>query len=132
MRRPGMLVALILAVGVAGTVVALKSRESDPQFIVQQQDLAPVGAAQLDRLILTTSDPRPAYSGRARGARCASSSRGALGNPWTCVVRYPRLPRVRYRVTVYSDRSIHGSGQPEGRHVGGTLVVRGCCVVAGP
>lgn len=135
MRRPGMLVALILAVGIAGTVVALKSRESNAQFVLQQQALAPVGASSLDALILTTSDPRPGYSGRARGARCSSrssgapgSSSGALGNPWTCVVRYPRNPRVRYRVTVHADRSISGSGQPEGQPLRQALTVRGCCV----
>jgi hypothetical protein len=127
-RRPGMLLALILAVGIAGTVVALKSHESNAQFVLQQQALTPVGAAALDALLLTTSDPRPGYSGRARGARCGSPSRGALGNPWTCVVRYPRTPRVRYRVTVHADRSISGSGQPEGRPLREALTVRGCCV----
>ena len=120
--------AAVLAVGIAGTVVTLKSREGDTQFVAQQQDLVPVGAGALQRLILTTSDPRPSYGGRARGARCASATPGGLGDPWTCVVRYPRLPRVRYRVTVYADRSISGSGQPEGRPLRGALTVRGCCV----
>jgi hypothetical protein len=130
MRHPGLLVALVLAVGIAGTAVALKSREGNAQFVAQQQALAPVGAAQLDGLILTTSDPRPGYAGRARGARCSSATRSALGDPWTCVVRYPRLPRVRYRVTVHADRSIYGFGQPEGRSLGAVLTVRGCCVGA--
>ena len=107
--------ALVLAVGIAGTVIALKSREGDTQFVAQQQDLVPVGAAALERLIVTTSDPRPGYAGRARSARCSSQGSGALGNPWSCVVRYPRLPRVRYRVTVYASRSIFGAGEPEGR-----------------
>ena len=40
MRRPGILVALILAVGIAGTVVALKSHESNAEFVLQQQALA--------------------------------------------------------------------------------------------
>jgi hypothetical protein len=134
MRHPGLLVTLVLAVGVAGTVVALHSREEDAQFVAAQQTLAPVGATQLERLILTTSDPRPGYGrppARARGARCLSATRTALGDPWSCVVRYPRLPRVRYRVTVHADRSIYGSGQPEGRPLGGALTVRGCCVAAG-
>ncbi len=92
MKHPGLLVALILAVGVAGAVVALKSREGNAQFVAQQQDLLPVNSSALERLILTTSDPRPGYGGRARGVRCASTAGGALRNPWTCVVRYPRLP----------------------------------------
>lgn len=128
LRRPGMLVALILAVGVAGTVVALKSHEGNAQFVLQQQSLAPVSASALDALMFTTSDPRPGYSGRARGVRCSSRTPGGLGNPWSCVVRYPRIPNVRYAVTVHADRSISGAGQPEGRPLGKPLTVRGCCV----
>jgi hypothetical protein len=135
MRYAGLLVALVLAVGMAGTVVALESREGNAQFVAQQQALAPAGASQLETLILTTSDPRPGYGGRARGARCATATRSALGDPWTCVVRYPRPPSVRYRVTVYADRSIYGVGLPEGgsRRAALTvkaLTVRGCCVGA--
>jgi hypothetical protein len=129
MRRPGALVALVLAIGLAGTVLALKGREGDPQFVARQQDLLGVTAAGLQRLILTTSDPRPGFGGRARAARCVATARGAPGALWTCVVSYPRPPRVRYRVTVYADRSIYGSGLPEGRVLKGTLItVRGCCV----
>jgi hypothetical protein len=129
MRWTGALVALVLAVGIAGTAITLRSREGDAQFIARQQDLGPVAAAALERLIVTTSDPRPGYGGRARSASCSSVSTNPPADGWTCAVRYPRLPRVRYRVTVYADRSIYGSGQPEGRPLGGALTVRGCCVV---
>lgn len=129
MRRPGILVALILAVGIAGTVVALKSHESNAQFVLQQQALAPVEPAALDQLLLTSRDSRPGYSGRARGARCSSPSHSALGNPWTCVVRYPHPPSVRFHVTVHADRSISGFGQPvEGAVLNPALTVSGCCV----
>ncbi len=128
MRRPGTLVALVLAVGIAGAVLAVKSREDNTAFVAQQQSLTPVNAAQLDRLILTTSDPRPRHGGHARGVRCSSAASGALRNPWTCVVRYPQLPRIRYQVTVQADRSIYGSGLPEGAHTGTPLIVTGCCV----
>jgi hypothetical protein len=131
MRFGGLLVGLILLLGLAGTVVALHSREENTQFVSKQQALTPVGSVQLERLILTTSDPRPGYAGRARGARCLPGTRDALGDPWSCVVRYPRLPRVRYRVSVYADGSIHGSGQPEGRPLRGVLTIGGCCVTAG-
>jgi hypothetical protein len=126
-----MLVALILAVGIGGTVVALEGREGNAQFVLQQQSLAPVGPAGLQALLLTTRDSRPGYGGppgRALQARCSSPSHGALGNPWTCVVRYPRPPRVRFRVTVHADRSISGSGQPEGHPLRPPLRVSGCCV----
>lgn len=128
LRRPALLVALVLAVGLAGTAVALRSREGNAQLVSQQQGLLPVGAVALERLILTTSDPRPGYGGRARDARCTTATATALGNPWACVVRYPRLPRVRYRVTVHADRSIYGLGRPEGSGLGAGLTVRGCCV----
>jgi hypothetical protein len=132
MRRPWIIVALILAMGIAGAGVALRSREGNPQFVSAQQGLLPVGAGQLQRLILTTSDPRPGYRGRAHDAVCATRSVGGLRNPWSCAVRYPRLPRVRFRVTVYPNRSIYGSGQPEGEELRGILVVRGCCVAQTP
>ncbi|HWX86758.1 MAG TPA: hypothetical protein VNX67_01145 [Solirubrobacteraceae bacterium] len=131
MRFGGLLVGLMLLAGLAGTAVALHSRESNTQFVSSQQALAPVGAVRLDRLIVTTSDPRPGYSGRARGADCKRGTHGALGNPWTCAVRYPRLPRVRYRVSVYADGSVFGSGQPEGQPLHGVLTIKGCCVASG-
>lgn len=128
MKRPWTLVALVLAVGLAGTLVALKGREGNPAFVSAQQSLTPVAPVALERLLLTTSDPRPGFSGHARGARCTSAVHTALGNPWTCVVGYLRPPRVRYVVTVHSDRSIQGSGQPQGAPLHGALLVRGCCV----
>jgi len=132
MRRPWTLVALVLAVGIAGTVVALGGREGNPAFVSAQQNLTPVAAIALDRLLLTTSDPRPGFGGRARSALCATAVHSALGNPWSCLVSYPRPPKVRYRVTVHSDRSIEGSGQPEGAPLRGVLVVHGCCVAQTP
>jgi hypothetical protein len=132
MRFAWVLVACVLAVGIAGTALALHSREENSQFVAHQQALAPVGATQLARLMLTTSDPRPRYArAHARSAHCHSATHSALRNPWTCVVRYPRPPSVRYRVTVYADRSIFGSGQPEGRPLRGVLTVKGCCVAVG-
>jgi len=135
MRFGGLLVALILLLGLAGTVLALHGREGNAQFVSAQQSLTPVGASQLERLILTTSDPRPGYGGRgahARAARCVSTTRSALGDPWSCLVRYRRSPDVRYRVTVYADRSIYGSGAPIGELHEGVLTVRGCCVAVSP
>lgn len=134
MRFAWVLVALVLAIGIAGTAVALHSREADSQFVSHQQTLAPVGAIQLGRLLLTTSDPRPGYGGphtRARAAHCHTAAHTALGNPWSCTVRYPRPPSVRYAVIVYADRSIFGSGRPAGHPPRGTLTVKGCCVAVG-
>jgi hypothetical protein len=129
MRRPGLLVALILAVGIAGTVVALKSHESNAEFVLQQQSLLPVAAAALQTLLLTSKDSRPGYSGQARAAHCTTPARSALGNPWSCVVRYPRPPSVRFHVIVHADRSISGFGEPiSGPLLHPELTVSGCCV----
>ncbi len=128
MRFAWLIVATILLVGLAGTVVAVHGREAPTQFVSAQQSVAPVGSVPLASLVATTSDPRPGYSGRARAAHCVAGGSSALGNPWTCVVRYPRPPRVRYRVVVRANLSIFGSGQPEGRPVRGVLTIKGCCV----
>ncbi len=128
MRRPSALVAVILVVGVAGAILALRSREGNPQFIAQQQAVLPVSASSVQRLLLSTDDPRPRHGGRARGARCTAGGAGALGNPWTCAVRYPQPPPIRFRVTVNADRSIEGSGRGEGVRQHEPLTVSGCCV----
>ena len=120
--------ALILVVGVVASVIALGGREADSEFVAQQRALEPVRATALQELISTTSDPRPGYGGRALGARCSAQGAGALANPWTCIVRYPRTPLVRYRVTVYPNRSIRGTGEPAGGGSRGVLTVSGCCV----
>ncbi len=127
MKRPALIVGLVIVVGAAGTVIALKSREANTQFVAQQQGLLPVSAATVQRLLLTTSDPRPGFGGRARHAGCHAMSTTTLGNPWRCLVDYPRKPAVRYQLSVYPNRSIHGSGQPEGVR-GVPLSVNGCCV----
>ncbi|HYB24740.1 MAG TPA: hypothetical protein VED41_13140 [Solirubrobacteraceae bacterium] len=128
MRRPGALVGVVLIVGLAGAILAVRSREGNPQFVIAQQSVQPVNASAVQDLLLTTSDPRPGHAGRARAVRCSAGSGGGLGNPWTCVVRYPRLPRIRFRVSVNADRSIDGAGSPEGARASGRLTVSGCCV----
>src|ERR1700686_3728181 len=45
MRRPVLLVVLLLAVGLTATALALRSREGNPQFVAQQQGLRPVSGA---------------------------------------------------------------------------------------
>ncbi len=144
MRRPGLLVALMLAVGLAAAGVAVSARESNTQFVAAQQGLVPVGARQLEQLVSTTDDPRPLHHGRALGAQCSSSGHGALGNPWTCEVRYPEPPEVRYAVTVRANRAIvgvakllhsttlNGAGEQVPTSGGGELVVKGCCVADAP
>lgn len=128
MKRPALLVALILVVGIAGSIVALSSRSANPQFLTEQRDAAPPTAGALQELVERTSDPRPGYSGRARSASCTSTEGETLGNPWLCVVRYPRPPEVSYTITVRSNGSITGTGQPVSGRLLGELKISGCCL----
>jgi hypothetical protein len=128
MRRGWVLVAVVLATGVAGTGVTLHDREGNSEFSAAQSSLKRVSGGAIENIILTTGDPRPGFSGRARAVHCLHGGGGALGNPWTCVTRYSRQPDVRYRVVVRGDGSIFGEGQPEGTPVQGVLTVHGCCV----
>jgi len=125
--RARAIVLLVLAVGLLGTVQAVRDRESDTQFIAQQRSLVAIGPTQLSDLLVRTRDPRPGHgAGGARRAVCRAFGSGQLRNPWSCVVTYPSPPSVRYDVTVAGDLSIqgHSPGQP--------LFVRGCCVAAAP
>jgi hypothetical protein len=107
-------VAILLAVGVAGTAIALQSREGNTQFVAQQQGQPAVGATSVEQLLQTTSDPRPGRGGRVRLARCKALRAGVAADGWSCLVRYPRPPRMSYRVVVRGDRSIRGVGRSVG------------------
>ncbi len=128
MRWAWVLVALVLITGIAGTVVALRDREGNSQFAAVQRSPEPVSGAGIESIILTTRDPRPGLSGKVLSASCRAGSAGPLGNPWSCVVRYPSPPLVSYRVSVHADGSILGSGQSRGSPVSGDLTLSGCCV----
>jgi len=127
MRWAWVIVALVLVTGIAGTVVSLRDREGNSQFTAEQRSPERVSGAGIEAIILTTRDPRPGFSGKVRSADCRAGSDSPLGNPWNCVVRYPRPPLVSYRVSVHADGSIFGRGQPEGSPVSGDLTLNGCC-----
>jgi hypothetical protein len=131
MRRGALIPALILIVGVIASVEAIRAHESDTAFVASQEKLSPVSASSLEGLLRDTSDPRPAHHGRVRSARCSTSHPSALGNPWSCAVRYSSPPVIRYVVTVRADRSITGRGEPEGAPLEGALILKGCCVAEG-
>jgi hypothetical protein len=131
MRRPALITSLILLVGVFASIEAIKAHESNTAFVASQEKLLPVSASALETLVGASNDPRPSHRGRARSAHCSTRTKGALGNPWTCVVRYPRLPLVRYTVIVRADRSISGRGEPVGAPLRGALILKGCCVAEG-
>jgi hypothetical protein len=126
-KAPGRIVVLLLVIALGGTLVTLQSRESDTQFLAQQESLRPVSARALEELVATTHDPRPGRrGGLAQNVKCTRLGAGALRNPWTCVVRYPTAPQVLFHVVVAANRSIRGIGQDP------SLAIRGCCVADGP
>jgi hypothetical protein len=128
MRRPAVVVAIMLIVGASATAIALQSREGNTQFVAEQQGLLPVNAASVQRLLITTSDPRPRRGGRARTARCQAAPSNVSADRWSCLVAYPRPPPMRYRVSVRADRSILGVGRSVGAMSEASSTVSGCCV----
>jgi hypothetical protein len=129
-KRPAALVGLLLAVAIAASAVVLLDHEGSPLFAAQQQNLHPVSASALQRLILTTRDPRPGAGGRALSARCTAAGTSALGNPWRCVVRYPHPPSLVFALTVRANYSIYGSTRPRRGQAPTPVTVTGCCVQA--
>ncbi len=88
-----MLVGLILAVGIAGTVVALKSHESNAEFVLQQQSLTPVQPAALQTLLADQQGLPPGYTQAAPGPRIAQrlrTARSATPGVVSCATRVPR------------------------------------------
>jgi hypothetical protein len=129
MRR---LAALIVwgavLLGVAGTVVALRSRGSEEVFQYEQSRslaLTPspaLSAAHVAAVVATAPEPvPPAKRTRPAQVRCRPAGGGTLRNPWSCTILYRSGTRAHYRVVV----------QPDGHYTGvGTGIITGCCVDA--
>jgi hypothetical protein len=118
--RETVVLASVLAAGLAGTVVALGSRNADSQFIEAQRHPPNLRAADVERVVRTAPDPMIG-TGSGVAATCKSSGSGALGNPWSCVVRYRSGRRARLTVRVNED------GTYSGRYAGGGAA-SGCCI----
>jgi hypothetical protein len=114
--------------GVAATVVALRSRGSEEAWRYQQAGstaLKPspvLSAARVAAVVAQAPEPVPAAR-RTRPAqvRCRPGAGGTLRNPWSCTILYRSGTRAHYRVVV----------QPDGHYTGvGTGIITGCCVEA--
>jgi hypothetical protein len=111
-----------VAVGLAGTAVALGSRGADTQFLNDQERPPTLRAPAVERVVRTAPDP---FSGKGAGtsASCTKGGRGLLGNPWTCTVRFKNGKTARLRVEVQND------GTYDGRYLGvAGAAASGCCI----
>jgi hypothetical protein len=114
--------------GVAGTVVALRSRGSEEVFEYEQSRslaLTPprvLSAAHVAAVVAQAPEPvSAARRTRPVQVRCRPGGGGTLRNPWSCTIIYRSGTRAHYRVIV----------QPDGHYTGvGTGIITGCCVVA--
>lgn len=106
--------------GLAGSAVALGSRAADTQFLNDQRNPPNLRPRDVERVVRTAPDPA---TGKGSGvvADCRRQGSGPLGNPWSCVVRFPSGKRVRVAVRVEND------GSYTGRYRGGGGV-EGCCI----
>jgi hypothetical protein len=112
-----------VAVGLAGTVVAVGSRGADTQFLNDQLRPPTLRAAAVERVVRSAPDP---FTGKGAGtsASCSKGGRGLLGNPWICTVRFKNGKTARLRVEVLDD------GTYAGRYLGVKgAAASGCCVV---
>jgi hypothetical protein len=112
----------VLAAGVIGAAVSLTGRNADTQFLRDQRHPPALQASAVERVVKTAPDPK---SGKGSGssATCTRHGSGTLGNPWSCLVRFPSGKRVRLRVVVNQD------GSYDGTYVGVRgAAASGCCI----
>src|SRR5919201_5524432 len=123
MRRPLLLIAPVAAIGVAGALLALRSHETDTEFLYRQAHPLTVETPQLEALVKKASDPVPG-GGRAPATRvsCRPGSGGPLRNPWSCSVSYSSGHRVNYRIVVRRNGSYDGVDPTS------QFFINGCCV----
>jgi hypothetical protein len=127
MRRLTMLIVWgVVLIGVAGGVVALRSRGGQEVFEAEQSGALAVTPARVvteadvAAVVAQAPEPVPAAE-RTRPAlvRCRPGAAATLRNPWSCTIRYRSGTSAHYRVTV----------QPDGHYSGvGTGIISGCCV----
>lgn len=115
-------IGVTLAAGLAGTAVALGGRGANDQFLQEQRNPPNLRPSDVERVVKTAPDPATGKGGGV-AASCKRRGTGPLGNPWSCVVRYPGGKRVAIAVRVGDD------GYYSGRYaVAGGGRASGCCI----
>lgn len=125
-RTAAVVVWIVLAVGVAGGMLALHSRGGVELLRAEQsralglRSTKTLTAAGVEAVVASAPEPvAPAKRTRPAQVRCRPGTGGTLRNPWSCTIRYRSGVRAHYRVVV----------EPNGYYSGtGTGIIEGCCV----
>jgi hypothetical protein len=118
--RELLVLASVLAAGLAGTAVAITGRGADAQFIQDQRHPPALRPADVERVVRTAPDPAVG-KGAGIAAICTPHGSGPLRSPWTCVVSYKSGRKARLAVQIRND------GTYLGRYAGGGAA-QGCCI----
>jgi hypothetical protein len=122
---PGIL-PVVLAVGIAGGVVAIAGHAGDDAFRFAQEHSVQVEPTEVARLMAKAPEPVAGGRGaRALDARCTAAGKQDDRNRWRCRVLYASGRRVAYAVTIAPNGSVRGV-DPTGERL-----VRGCCLPLG-
>ena len=119
--REFVIVGAALTAGFAGSAVALAHRGGDEQFLQDELHPANLQAAAVARVVKSAPDPHTG-NGSGMSATCTRKGGGVLGNPWSCVVRYPSGKIVPLSVEVNPD------GSYTGFYRGFNAQASGCCI----
>lgn len=118
--RELLVLASVVAAGLAGTAVAIAGRGADTQFIRDQRHPPALRPGDVERVVRTAPDPAIG-KGVGIAATCTPQGPGPLRNPWTCVVAYQSGRKARLVVRIGND------GTYLGRYAGGGAA-QGCCI----
>lgn len=117
----GWVLAPALIVGAVGSLVALKGRESDTEFIYRQLHPVSVRAGDVEEAVRSAPEPLPGGNGnKGMRASCKARGRGQLRSPWACTVSYPSGKSRPYLVVVSPGGAFRGQTSAG--------LIRGCCV----
>jgi hypothetical protein len=118
--RELLVLASVLAAGLAGTAMALTGRGADTQFIQDQRHPPSLRPTDVERVVRAAPDPAIG-TGSGVAASCRARGSGPLRSPWSCVVSYRSGRKARLSVRINSD------GTYLGRYAGGGAA-QGCCI----
>ena len=117
-----LLVVPLVAVGMAGAIVTLVTREPDAAFDYRQRNPVRNDADEVQQVDMNAPEPVAGTQTKARDARCRPGTEGDIRNPWRCTVRYASGARFEFEVRLEADGSFNGV-DPTGEHL-----ISGCCV----